>query len=237
MNLLLLSTEDLLTPELARITGRRYRHLVETLRVATGQSVRAGLLNGLLGEARVVEQTADYIDLAVHLATPPPPPAPVTLILALPRPKALRRILQGATAYGIKRIVLCNTARVDKSYWQSPLLAPQALHEQLLLGLEQSRDTRLPQVLMHPRFRPFVEDDLPGLAGGSRCLIAHPESKAPCPCAIRDPITLAIGPEGGFTPFELDLFTVRGFQPVHLGSRPLRVEIVVPALLGRLLPI
>jgi RsmE family RNA methyltransferase len=236
MNLLLLSEADLLSPDTARVTGRRYRHMVEVLRVEPGQSVRAGLLNGLLGEARVTAVTASAIDLELQLTVPPPPPAPLTLILALPRPKALRRLLQGVASFGIAHLALCNTARVDKSYWQSPFLAADAVHEQLLLGLEQARDTRLPQVTLHPLFRPFVEDQLPQLAAGSLKLVAHPASDAPCPCAVSAPVSLAIGPEGGFVPYEIDRLVAQGFRAVRLGHRPLRVEMALPALLGRLLP-
>ena len=237
MNLLLLHPEDFDTPQLARICGRRHRHLVDVLRAEPGQSVNVGMINGLLGEAHVVSLAADHAILEVALASPPPVPAQVTLLLALPRPKVFRRILQGTTAFGIKRIVLLNTARVDKSYWQSPFLAAQAIHEQLLLGLEQGRDTRLPEVLLRPRFRPFVEDELSGLSAASLCLVAHPDGARPCPCAVAGPVTLAVGPEGGFIPFEVDLLRSRGFLPVHLGTRTLRVESAVPALLGRLLPL
>jgi RsmE family RNA methyltransferase len=237
MNLLLLHPQDFIAPQLARISGRRHRHLVDVLRAEPGQSISVGMIDGLLGQARVVSLAADRAILEVALGSPPPAPAQVTLLLALPRPKVFRRILQGTTAFGIKRIILLNTARVDKSYWQSPLLAAAAIHEQLLLGLEQARDTRLPEVLLRPRFRPFAEDELPGLSTDSLCLVAHPDSARPCPCAIAGPVTLAVGPEGGFIPFEIDLLRSRGFHPVHLGTRTLRVESAVPALLGRLLPL
>lgn len=237
MNLLLLHSEDYIDPAIVRISGRRHRHLVDILHVAPGQTVRAGRLHGELGVASVVAQTTEHTDLKVDLTEAPPPPLPVILLLALPRPKAFRRVLQGATAFGIKRIFLINTARVDKSYWDSPMLSAAALREQLLLGLEQARDTRLPEVLLRPRFRPFVEDELPELSAGSLCLAAHPESSRPCPADVSTPVTLAIGPEGGFVPFEIELLKQQGFQPVHLGPRPLRVESAVPALLGRLLPL
>ena len=236
MNLLLLHPEDFVAPELVRISGRRHRHLTDILQVEPGQALRAGLLDGKLGEARVIVRTAGHTDLSVALTASPPAPLPFTLLLALPRPKALPRILQGVAAFGINRGFLLNTARVDKSYWSSPLLCAAALHEQLLLGLEQARDTRLPEVLLRPRFRPFVEDELPQLAAGSLGLAAHPDSGRPCPCAVSQPVTLAIGPEGGFIPFEVDLLQAQGFLPVQLGTRPLRVESAVPALLGRLLP-
>jgi RsmE family RNA methyltransferase len=235
MNLLLLSSEDFCSPDMVRISCRRHRHLREILRAGPGQSLRAGLLNGKLGNAEILAQTPEQTTLRVALTEPPPAPAPLTLLLALPRPKVFRRLLQGATTFGIKRIVMLNTARVDKSYWQSPFLAQDALHEQLLLGLEQARDTILPEVLLCPRFRPFVEDQLPQLAADTLRLLAHPASSQPCPSAVAGAVTLAIGPEGGFVPFEVELLTAQGFTAVHLGARPLRVETAVSALLGRLL--
>ena len=47
-------------------------------------------------------------------------------------------------------------------------------------------------------------------------------------------VALAIGPEGGWVPFELELLAAQGFRPVSLGPRVLRVETVVPFLVGML---
>jgi RsmE family RNA methyltransferase len=173
--------------------------------------------------------------LEVAFDQPPPPPAPLHLLLALPRPKVLRRVLQCAAAMGVKTIVLVNTWRVERSYWQSPALAPAALCEQLLLGLEQGGDTMLPALELRRRFKPFVEDELPARLRGRRALVAHPGATAPCPRALAEPATVAIGPEGGFIAYELEALQALGFTPVSLGPRALRVEHAVPALLGRLL--
>ncbi len=236
MNLLLLEPADFIDPTTARITGRRLHHLQEVLGTAPGETLRVGLLDGLLGSAELLTRDSRQAIFKIALTEPPPAPPQLTLLLALPRPKVIRRLLQGITTFGIKHIVLLNTARVDKSYWQSPFLSEAAIREQLLLGLEQARDTLLPEVLLRPRFRPFVEDELPALSKGSLALVADPAGQESCPGTVTAPVTLAIGPEGGFVPFEIDMLGRQGFQSVHLGRRALRVETAVPALLGRLLP-
>ncbi len=110
-----------------------------------------------------------------------PPPLPLNLVLALPRPKMLKRLLIDAASLGIKRIVLINAWKVDKSYWRTPNLKAGLLREKLLLGLEQAGDTVLPELIQAPRFRPFVEDDLDGWAGPGRVTSPTPATTPPCP--------------------------------------------------------
>jgi RsmE family RNA methyltransferase len=134
----------------------------------------------------------------------------------------------------VKRIILLNSRRVEKSYWQSPYLETSAMKEQLLLGLEQARDTLLPEILSRPLFKPFVEDELPGLIRGTLPLVAHPTATVECPRNTDRAVTLAVGPEGGFIPYEVEKFADCGFTPTRLGERILSTETAVPALLARL---
>jgi RsmE family RNA methyltransferase len=51
---------------------------------------------------------------------------------------------------------------------------------------------------------------------------------------VQQPVTLAIGPEGGFIAEEIASFERIGFHAVSFGPRILRVETAVSALVGRL---
>lgn len=237
MNLILLEPSDFIDSQRVELRDRRLQHLLQVHNAQVGQSLRVGLLNGATGEAILEQLNANNAQLQVTLSHPPPAKLPLTLLLALPRPKMLKRILQTCASMGVPRIILLNSFRVEKSFWQTPFLQPDAIREQLMLGLEQARDTVLPEVILEKRFKPFVEDRLADLSQGSLKLVAHPGDYPSCPRALSPddtPVTLAIGPEGGWIAYEVDKLREQGFQPVQLGERILRVETAVTALLARL---
>ncbi|HYH09612.1 MAG TPA: 16S rRNA (uracil(1498)-N(3))-methyltransferase [Thermoanaerobaculia bacterium] len=233
MNLILLFPDDFVDAHRVRLSGRRLEHVRSVHRAAVGDSLVVGLVNGSIGRG-VVTSLSDTLELSVSLSDDPPAPLPLTLVLALPRPKVLHRVIAGATSLGVKRICLLNAWRVEKSYWKSPRLSAANLLLQSTLGLEQARDTVLPTITLHRLFRPFVEDELPALASGSLALVPHPTAASECPRAVDRPVTLVIGPEGGFIDMEIASLTRAGFTPVTLGARILRVETAVGAVVGRL---
>jgi len=234
VNLLLLEEADFIAPDRVVLRDRRLTHMQEVHRSAVGDSLRVGRIGGLMGTAQVLRLESREAELQVTLDQAPPAKLPLTLVLALPRPKMLRRVFQTVATMGVPRVILVNSYRVEKSFWQTPFLEPEAIREQLILGLEQARDTVLPQIIIEKRFKPFVEDRLPAVADGTLGLVGHPGNHPPCPRGLAEPVTLAIGPEGGWIPYEIDLLAKAGLQPVQLGDRILRVETAVTALLARL---
>jgi RsmE family RNA methyltransferase len=216
----------------ARLEGRRHEHAREVLRVRAGETLRVGVRGGRCGTGEVLAEDADGLLLRVRLDADPPPRAGVSLLLALPRPKALRRVVPAVASLGVDRVVLVNAARVERSYFGSGVLAPASLAALADLGLEQARDTVPPRIEVRERFRPFVEDELDAWAGPSTRLVLHPPAPAPL-SRVEGRLTLAIGPDGGWVPFEVDLLARQGFRPVSLGPRVLRVEVAVVHALGR----
>jgi len=235
MNLILLFDDDFDSDDRVVLRGRRAEHVRGVHRAVVGETLTVGVADGRIGRGTVVRMDGEELELRVELDRDPPPSLPVTLIVALPRPKVLNRVIAGATSLGVKRIFLINAWRVEKSYWSTPRLAPDNLRMPAILGLAQARDTRLPSIETRRLFRPFVEEELPAIANGTRALLAHPAAAGECPRAIDDgAVTLAIGPEGGFIEAELASLQRVGFVPVSLGPRVLRVETAVAALLARL---
>ncbi len=234
MNIALLFDEDLIGPDKALLADRRLKHLQEIRDIKLGDQIAVGKVNGMIGDAQVTAITPESATLAIQWNKQPPAALPATLIIALPRPKMVKRIVQTIATMGVKDIYFINSYKVEKSFWQSPWLTEPKLLENMVLGLEQAMDTRLPTIHLRKRFKPFVEDELPAIAANSLKLVAHPGAEQACPRQLTQQVTLAIGPEGGFIPYEVDKLAACGFTPINLGERILRTETAVPVLLSRL---
>jgi RsmE family RNA methyltransferase len=234
MNLLLLAPDEVAEDATALLTGRRHEHACDVLKVQSGDTLRVGVRGGKCGTGEVVSEGPEGLRLTLTLDLEPPPRSGVSLVLAIPRPKALRRVIPAVTSLGVDRVVLVNAARVEKSYFDSRVLSPAALDGLIDLGLEQARDTIPPVIEIRDRFRPFVEDELDTWAGDSVRLSPHPSAQGLLPrIEATTPVVLAIGPDGGWVPFEIGLLERCGFVPVSLGPRVLRVEVAVSYIIGR----
>lgn len=236
MNLLLLEAWEANEKETI-LTGRRAEHLLRVLKVEAGHSVRVGVIGGKLGAGRVEAIEGESVRLTVELTREPVCDLQVELILALPRPIMLQRILKQATVLGVRRFHLIRSRRVEKSFFHSPVLAPEKIHTILLEGMEQAMDTWLPPVSIHHQFKPFVEDVLPTLAGQG--IIAHPDAGGtlagiPIAGESGQRLLLAVGPEGGWSDYELQCFIGQGFYGFTMGSRILHVDTAVVSLLAQL---
>ena len=233
MNILLLQPEDhWLDATTVRISDRRAVHLRQVLRSAVGETIRVGVVGGQRGDAVITAIDVSGITLAVALNEPPPARHRFDIVLALPRPKMLRRILRTVAEFGVCNLHLINSARVEKSFWQTPLLAADNVEEALRAGMERARDTVAPVVHQHRFFRPFMEDQLSTICAGRPCWLAEMGSATALAETPAKHAVVMIGPEGGFVPFELDLAQSLMAQPVHLGPRVFSVDTALTAALA-----
>lgn len=204
-------------------------HALNVLRVGAGDT--AILFDGQGGEWQSVLQPAGKRLQAKLAAFSEPvcePPLTITLVQSLPAADKMDWIVQKAVELGVFRIqpvaarrslVKLSGPRAERrlAHWQAIAIA----------ACEQSGRTRVPEVA------PVL--DLPHYLGqyvgratalDQLRLICVPEAKAslrqlPAPTV---PVSLLIGPEGGFEAAELQAAQAAGFQAVSLGPRVLRTE-------------
>ena len=237
MNILLLPEIEKGQTCLTLTEVSQIKHVQQVLELETGDRLKVGSLQGNLGSA-VIEGVSDtqlkLTDIILDIL--PPSKLDLTVILALPRPKVLRRLIMDMTAIGVREIILVNSYRTDKSYWQSPMLA--RIDEFVREGLQQGVDTIPPVIQLKKRFKPFVEDELSQWSISHTMVVAHPYSTLSFNELIEQtglPQVLCIGAEGGWIEYEVALLQDHGCQAVTIGQRILRTEAAVNALCGRYL--
>ena len=236
MNLILLEPDEIQADGMAVLTGKRARHVCEVLKAAPGEEIRVGVVDGAMGTATILED-AKQLRLQCALTDQAPPVPRVDLLLAMPRPKVMNRLWPVLASLGVGRILVSNAWKTERNYFDTHVLEREHIREGLIEGLQQARDTRLPQVSVHKQFKKLVEDKLETFGPYAARLVAHPgaaafprERLAAVPAGGR--VLLAVGPEGGWTPYELELLGARGFEAVSWGPRALRTDTACVVLLG-----
>lgn len=242
MNLLLLEPGEIQSRHV-RFGGRRAKHVKVVLRAEPGKTLRVGVLGVGPVEAIVRAVEADSVELELGEIRTAPLPR-VSIALALPRPKAVSRIVAAAASFGLRHLLLINAWKVDKSYFSSPRLAPERLKEDALLGCEQGACCHPPHIEVVHSFRKFVENIDPALSPGAPLdrIALHPHAKATLADVLagQDVPTaagtlLAFGPEGGFVDAELESLERGSYRLARLETGPLKTEVALAAALGQLL--
>lgn len=260
MNLILLLPQELDETGCARLAGDRSEHIRNVLRATPGKPLRIGLLNGPKGSGTVEELCGKEVVLYCEFDAEPPPRQPVDLLLAMPRPKVMKRLWAQLAALGVARIFITNAEKVERFYFDTHILEPDFYNARFIEGLQQAGDTLLPEVNIVKQLKPFLETGTfpnsgTGCVGAcssfpkdGKRLVADPSAErslfqcmenvdATPPSrfqGLEKHLLVAIGPEGGWTPHELELFTAHGFEVFSMGPRILRTDTACVALLAQL---
>lgn len=236
MNLVILEPGEVGQAGQVHLSGARAVHLLRVLKVAPGHEVRVGLLDGPSGVGTVQSVADGTVELRCVFDASAPARPRVDLLLALPRPKVMRRLWAQLAGLGVGQIILTNAERVERNYFDTHVLSRECYRPLLVEGLQQARDTWLPQVSIHRQLKVLVEDELDGLFGSGLRVVADPSTDTSVGAAVSKGVgkrvLLAIGPEGGWNAFELNLLQAHGFQPIGMGPRTLRTDTACIALLS-----
>ena len=234
MNILLFQENELCADGIVHLEGERARHLIKIKKVQEGDSFAAGVIDGRVGSAKIISKNKTSLEVKVELFDKARDLEPVDLVVALPRPQILKKVLYYGSMCGVRSISFINSIRTEDSYYSSSMLEADNIKKYLVLGLEQSMTTKLPEISVSKDF------EIPE-SNNSFKLIAEPsasqhiaELESLYSSDLSKGLSLSIGPEGGWQEQEIEAFKNKGFISFNLGSRVLRVEVALAYLLGQL---
>src|SRR5277367_2785319 len=228
---------DTSTPTTATLLGDQASHLARVLRATPGQLYDI-VANGFLHRAEITSVSENEVLFTLHEELETDAALPLHLLLAVFKFDHMEWAIEKATELGIAKITPILARRTEKHLAQSALKRSERWRRIALEASKQSRRTTIPEVSDPIPLKQALEQE----KSPNRILLSETEQALTLTAALEDsnrhhaiaseqpnpdpPIThaLAIGPEGGWTPEEISLFTQHNWQPVTLGPRILRAE-------------
>ena len=197
------------------------RHLTSVLRKKTGDLLQLTDGQGFFYQAELSDAGKRQVLARIVSKTAAPPPRAGRLHIAIAPTKQMERLewfLEKATEIGIDEItpLLCkrserDTVRLDR------------LEKILVSAMKQSLRAWLPKLNQPTRFQDFIKktgEEQKRLAWCSDEPLPHLKTTL----NLGQNTVIAIGPEGDFSPEEVQLALTNGFQGVGLGEARLRTE-------------
>ncbi|HEY0298796.1 MAG TPA: 16S rRNA (uracil(1498)-N(3))-methyltransferase [Arachidicoccus sp.] len=196
------------------------KHVVQVLRMKVGEALQLTNGNGLLITATIIaahkkdcvvqitkQENFAFINKNICLAVSP-----------VKNNARLEWLLEKVTEIGVKRIVLLDCERTEKTN-----VKQERLHNILVSAMLQSRQVYLPELLDMSSFEKVVKETLYEEKYIAHCLGDDHKITLKTSDSLKSKIIL-IGPEGDFTKDEIALALTEGFKPVSLGQTRLRTE-------------
>lgn len=215
-------------PTTASLTGDQAAHLARVLRAEPGQifDVVAG---GFLHRAEIISVNESEVLFTLHEELESDAALPLHLLLAVFKFDHMEWAIEKATELGVAKITPILARRTEKHL---TLAAPKRADRWRRIALEsskQSRRTTIPEIAEPIPLKLALEQE----QSPTRILLSETEQQTTLSAALKgaanrptgyEPVALAIGPEGGWAPEEMALFTQHNWQHVTLGPRILRAE-------------
>ena len=234
MNRILFESSEI-ADGIATCSDARSEHILSVLHGEVGQMLKTGELDGKIGTGAIVSIDGPTVAIRVSHSEESLRPW-CDLVLAPPRPRVMKRLLPQLASLGVGTIVLVGAKKVEKDFWGATLLKEENFRPLVVDGLMQAGTSILPRLETRRNFRRFVTDELDALFPTTNRVVGHPGGASDLPARREGRLLLAVGPEGGWTDDEVELLESRGFSRYSLGSRILRTDTALVALLARHLP-
>lgn len=217
----------------AVLTGKDFHYLAHVRRLGPGDSVLASTADGCRFAMTVRERCRDRLSVALRPLADEGREAPLlpalTLAQAVVKPAAMDLIVRQATEMGVAGIVPVVT---DRSVPAAHAHPRQPRWERIARNASQQSGRRPLTAIETPRRLPEMLHAVPAAAVK---LVFQPPAPGDVEVALPQtldpavPAWLLLGPEGGFSPTELDRIGAAGFRRCALGATVLRAETAVVA--------
>ena len=220
---------DEVSENCAALTGANAAHLARVLRARVGQQFDIACGDRLrLGTIASISQDRVEFELGETLAAPSP--LNVTLLLAIFKFDRLEWAIEKCTELGASRIVPVIARRTEQHLAAAAAKRTERWRRIAHEASQQSRRLSAPTIDDPMKLKQALAIEAP-----TRLLLNETEQSVTLRDALAEgsePVALAVGPEGGWTSDEIELFRSSGWQGVTLGSTILRAETAAVASLA-----
>ena len=216
----------------ASLTGDQAQHLARVLRAQPGQIFDV-VADGFLHRAEVASVQEDEVVFTLHEEHEAEAALDVRLLLAVFKFDHMEWAIEKATELGAPRITPVLARRTEKHLAQAASKRVERWRRIVREASQQSRRTNVPEVDEPTPLKKVLSE----ITEPVKLLLAETEEENTLRAAFEaapqdEAIALAIGPEGGWTAEEMQLFRDHGWQHVTLGPRILRAETAAIAALA-----
>jgi 16S rRNA (uracil1498-N3)-methyltransferase len=206
----------------AALIGHHADHLVRVLRARVGQEFDI-VADAVVRRGRIVRISENRVEFELGEATPAVEMADLTLLLSIFKFDRFEWAIEKCTELGVKKIIPVIARRTDAHLASASAKRVERWRRMAVQSAEQSRRTAPPEIL-----EPMKLQEALNVPGKLRIVLSESEQQT----RLRDlfagredaEAVLAIGPEGGWTEDELQLFAREGWTSASLGATILRAE-------------
>jgi 16S rRNA (uracil1498-N3)-methyltransferase len=205
----------------AALIGEHADHLIRVLRARVGQEFDIAT-GAVVRRGRIVSIAATRVEFDLGEVVPAASPANVTLLLAVFKFDRMEWAIEKCTELGVARIVPVIARRTDAHLAAASAKRADRWRRLAVQASEQSRRSAPPEIAAAMKLK-----EATSLPGAVRIVLAESENQTPLRdlvSAADGEILLAVGPEGGWTEDELQLFQTAGWMSASFGPTILRAE-------------
>jgi 16S rRNA (uracil1498-N3)-methyltransferase len=213
---------DEVSGDRAALVGAHATHLVQVLRAQLGQQFDISTVSGVR-EGRIVNIAPERVEFELGDVLDAAQVLDLTLLLSIFKFDRMEWAIEKCVELGVARIIPVIARRTESHLAAAAVKRSERWRKIAVQAVEQSRRTHLPQISAPAKLTEAVKSHT-----GTRVVLSEVEHTRTLKSGFVDhstgPITLAIGPEGGWTSEELQSFVQAGWISASLGNTILRVE-------------